>query len=79
MQITIKEGNNQLAISMMRILGNLAVTVSDSITADPLEGVEVTLDGQIAYTDATGFCLFEDIIPGNYNISLNKDGYTPIP
>jgi hypothetical protein len=79
MQVTINEGNNQLNITMVRILGNLTVTVSDSFTAEPIEGVEVNLDGQVALTDSTGVCLFENIIPGNYNISLDKDGYTPIP
>lgn len=78
MQITINEGNNQLDVTLNRITGNLIGSVTDSSTQQPIQGVKVTLDSQVVYTDTYGGFSISSIVPGIYNISFEKDSYDPI-
>lgn len=52
-------------------------TVSDSQTGETLVGVEVKLEGtsQKVYTDFDGNFAFENVAPGEYNISVSYISY----
>jgi len=41
-----------------------------------LEGVKCTLDGEVKYSDAGGFCSFFGVSQGAHTYSVSKDGYT---
>ena len=58
-------------------LANLYGKVTDAETGDPTEGVKVTIDGLVTYTDASGRYAFEGLGPGSYTITFEKDGYEP--
>jgi len=39
-----------------------------------LEGVKCTLDGEVQYSDAAGFCSFFDVSQGEHTYSVRKEG-----
>lgn len=76
--IVLVEGTNELNVGLTPIpppVANLYGVVTDAETGLPLEGVKVTIDGLIAYTNASGAYGFEGLTPGTYTIEFSKDGY----
>ncbi len=64
-----------VAVAIVSALAHLSGLVTDGNTGYPLEGVKVTLDGQIKYTDIEGMYAFFDLEPGDYPIKFEKEGY----
>lgn len=60
-------------------LANLYGVVTDAVTGKPIEGVKVTLDGMQVYTDSSGAYIYEELTPGIYTITFEKEGYEPKP
>jgi len=55
-------------------------TTLNGVVSDPkeqkfVEGALVTLDTLTTYTDAVGYYLFTDLSPGDYSLTVSKDGY----
>lgn len=78
MTIILSEGANELNVAMVPIpppVANLYGIVTDADTGYPLGGVKVTIDGLVAYTNASGAYAFEGLDPGSYMIEFSKDGY----
>jgi len=44
-------------------------------TGAPLGGVKISVDGITTYTNASGEYLIENVTPGNYLMTLEKEGY----
>ena len=61
------------------LYSTLACTVYDSATGRPVENATVTLTptGQQALTDAEGRTELHELDPGDYNVTVQKDGYQP--
>ncbi|MBA7641345.1 hypothetical protein ES703_49022 [subsurface metagenome] len=59
-------------------LANLYGVVTDAETGYPIEGVKVTIDGLTNYTDSLGQYAFQELTPGSYTISFEKEGYEPV-
>lgn len=57
---------------------SLTLSVKDKITGEPLAGVLITIQetGTKAYTDLEGFCNFQNIPAGKYNISTSYVSYS---
>ena len=75
--IVLVEGTNELNVGMTPIpppVANLYGVVTDAETGYALQGVKVTIDGLITYTDSLGQYAFE-LTPGSYSIEFSKDGY----
>ena len=49
--------------------------VIDSVTGQPIPGVLITLDGIQVGTDSQGNYIFEDLDPGSYTVTFEKEGY----
>ncbi|GAJ15809.1 unnamed protein product [marine sediment metagenome] len=76
--ITLHEGTNELNVEMTPLappLASLYGVVTDAETGYALEGVKVTIDGLVTYTDSLGQYAFEGLTPGSYTITFEKDGY----
>lgn len=76
--IVLYEGPNELNVGLMPIpppVANLYGVVIDAETGYALEGVKVTLDGLVTYTDSLGRYAFEGLTPGSYTITFERDGY----
>lgn len=76
--ITLVEGDNVLDVPLPPIpppTANLHGVVYDAETGYPIEGVKVTIDGLVTYTNASGAYAFEGLTPGTYTITFEKDGY----
>lgn len=76
--ITLYEGTNELNVGMTPIappVASLYGVVTDADTGYALEGVKVTIDGLVTYTDSLGQYAFEGLTPGSYEIKFEKDGY----
>ncbi|GAJ02849.1 unnamed protein product, partial [marine sediment metagenome] len=56
-------------------VANLYGVVTDAETASPIQGVTVTIDGLVTYTDSLGRYAFSGLSPGSYTITFEKDGY----
>ncbi|WLD93271.1 carboxypeptidase regulatory-like domain-containing protein [Alkalihalobacillus sp. AL-G] len=75
----------QLNFTLDAIEGvTLSGTVADSVSGDPIEGVKLTLtpedpEGFVeeTTTDATGNYAFDHLLPGNYELKLEVEGYLP--
>ncbi len=79
--VVLVEGNNQLNVQMTPIpppVANLYGVVIDAETSYPIEGVKVTIDGLVSYTNASGAYAFEGLAPGSYNITFEKEGYETV-
>lgn len=76
--ITLQEGTNELNVGMAPLappVASLYGVVTDAETGYALEGVKVTIDGLVTYTDSLGQYAFEGLTPGSYSIEFSKDGY----
>ncbi len=75
--ITLQEGNNELNVQMppVVVLANLYGVVTDAETGYPLEGVRVSINGLTTYTNGSGYYGFEELTPGSYTITFEKEGY----
>ncbi|MBA7468810.1 hypothetical protein ES707_04064 [subsurface metagenome] len=76
--ITLHEGTNELNVGMTPIappVASLYGLVTDAETGYALEGVKVTIDGLVTYTNSLGQYAFEGLTPGSYSIEFSKDGY----
>jgi len=49
--------------------------VTDAETGYPIEGVRVSLNGLVVYTDSSGYYAFRGVEPGSYTVTFLKDGY----
>ena len=59
--------------------GDLAVTVTDSATGQPISGADVQISGPTSAesgTDGSGNANFTGIPAGSYSIAVTKDGYS---
>ena len=76
--IVLTEGNNALNVGLTPIpppVANLYGVVTDAETGDPIQGVKVTINGLVTYTNSSGAYGFEGLTPGSYTITFEKDGY----
>ncbi len=76
--IILVEGSNELNVGLTPIpppVAELYGTVTDAETGYPIEGVKVTIDGVVTYTNASGAYAFEGLAPGSYTITFEKEGY----
>ena len=76
--IVLHEGDNELNVQMVPIpppVANLYGVVTDADTGQPIQGVKVTINGLITYTNSSGAYGFEGLTPGSYTIKFEKDGY----
>ncbi len=79
--IVLVEGNNELNVQLTPIpppVANLYGVVIDAETSYPIEGVKVTIDGLVSYTNASGAYAFEGLAPGSYTITFEKEGYETV-
>lgn len=79
--IVLIEGDNELNVGLTPIpppVANLYGVVTDADTGYALEGVKITLDGLIAYTDNLGQYAFTGLSPGSYGITFEKEGYETV-
>jgi len=49
--------------------------VTDADTGDPIEGVRISLNGLVTYTDSSGAYAFDGVAPGAYRVEFSKEGY----
>ena len=76
--IVLVEGSNVLNVGLTPIVpavANLYGQVTDAETGQPIQGVKVTIDGLVTYTNASGQYGFEGLTPGSHTITFEKDGY----
>lgn len=59
--------------------GNIAGSVSDQTTGEPVATVSVTLSpgGKSTVTGSDGSFSFVDLAPGDYTVDISKEGYNP--
>ncbi|GAI68618.1 unnamed protein product [marine sediment metagenome] len=79
--ITLYEGSNELNVGLIPILppvANLYGVITDADTGSPIEGVKVTIDGLVTYTNSSGAYAFEGLSPGAYTIAFEKEGYETV-
>lgn len=76
--ITLYEGTNELNVGLTPIpppVASLYGVVTDVETGYAIQGVKVTIDGLITYTDSLGRYAFSGLSPGSYTITFEKEGY----
>ena len=86
--VTLKEGLNELNVQMVSIappepvFATLHGVITDAETLTPLGGVSVGLwssDGAALlasdFTNSSGEYRMDNILPGNYLVVFEKDGY----
>ena len=76
--ITLYEGANEQNVGLPPIpppVANLYGVVTDAQTGYALQGVKVTLDGLVTYTDSLGRYAFDGLTPGGYTLTFEKSGY----
>ena len=81
MSINLVEGDNFQDISMVPIpppVANLYGTVVDSLSGYPIDGVKVTIQGVIAYTNSSGQYSFVGLELGSYPVTFEKVGYNTL-
>lgn len=59
-------------------VANLYGVIIDRKTGSPLDGVKISINGITTHTNANGIYLIENLIPGNYLMTLEKEGYGPL-
>jgi hypothetical protein len=55
--------------------GNIAGTITDASTGDPIESANVTVPGYFDITDQNGRYNITNVPAGTYTITVSKDGY----
>jgi methylmalonyl-CoA mutase N-terminal domain/subunit len=53
----------------------LLVTVTDSVTGQPVSGAQVSIAGMALNTNSVGQCIFTGIPVGQYEITVTMAGY----
>ena len=79
--VTLYEGNNELNVQLVPItapVANLYGVVIDAQTGYALQGVKVTLDSVVVYTNSSGYYSFTGLIPGAYSVKFEKSGYVTL-
>ena len=76
--ITLVEGDNELNVGLTPLVANLFGVVTDAETGYALEGVKVTIDSLVTYTDSLGRYAFERLTPGGYTITFRKENYETV-
>ncbi len=79
--ITLAEGNNTLNVQLVPVaapVANLYGVVTDAQTGYALQGVKVTLDSLVTYTDSSGYYSFTGLSVGAHSIKFEKDGFETI-
>ena len=79
--ITLYEGSNELNVGLIPIpppVANLYGVVTDAETGNPIQGVKVTINGLVTYTNSSGAYGFEGLTPGSYTITFEKEGYETV-
>jgi len=56
-------------------IGNVAGIVKDASTGNPIEGVQITVNGHSGITDADGHYNITNVLAGTYIATAFKDGY----
>jgi len=72
------EGNNEINISLVPIpplVANLYGVVTDAETGYPISDVKITINSLVTYTSSSGIYTLEGLLPGNYTIKFEKEGY----
>lgn len=75
--ILLHKGDNKRDITLSAVPGILYGVITDSKTGQPIQGVQVTIDGINVYTDASGQYTFDKIALGSYILAVMKTGYEP--
>ena len=76
--VVISNGITTVDVTLNPEVGNIAGTITDYITGEPIEGVQVSLEGfYVVITDAMGYYLFENLLIGIYDLSVELEGYYP--
>ncbi|MBE0661099.1 MAG: carboxypeptidase regulatory-like domain-containing protein [Bacteroidales bacterium] len=59
------------------LFGLLYATLTDDVSANPVNGAMVEIEGTSLYgiTEEEGICLIEYIVPGTYNVHISASGY----
>ena len=52
--------------------------VTDRDTAQPIEGVKVTLNSRVTYTDPLGYYEMTGLKAESHTLTFEKDGYAPV-
>lgn len=76
--ITLYEGNNVLNVQLVPIavpVATLYGLVTDAETGYALQGVKVTVDSLVAYTDSSGYYSFTGLSVGAHTIKFERAGY----
>ena len=76
--IVLAEGPNTLNVQLVPVpppTASLYGVVTDAQTGSRIAGVEVTINGQVTYTDIQGAYAFDGLEPGAYTITFEKEGY----
>jgi len=79
--ITLSEGQNQLNVALVPVgvpVASLSGVVTDGETNARLQGVKVSIDGLVTYTDSNGQYLFDGLNPGSYTVMFEKEGYETV-
>ena len=74
--ITVDAGETTSVDFELTLLpGNIAGTVTDASTGDPIAGATVTADGNSATTDANGAYTINNVSPGDYTVTASAAKY----
>ncbi|GAI65913.1 unnamed protein product [marine sediment metagenome] len=79
--IVLYEGSNELNVGLIPIpppVATLYGVVTNAETGSPIEGVKVTINGLVTYTNSSGAYGFEGLTPGSYTITFEKEGYETV-
>jgi hypothetical protein len=82
--INLTAGMNTLGIQLVptaptppppAATASLTVTVTDSVTGQPVSGAQVSIAGMALNTNSVGQCIFTGIPVGQYEITVTMAGY----
>lgn len=62
-----------VVMTSLVIYHSISFTILDG--SSPLEGAEITIDGETQTTNASGQAMFDDFEDGNYNYSVSLNGF----
>ncbi|MCF8226893.1 MAG: T9SS type A sorting domain-containing protein [Bacteroidales bacterium] len=72
---TVSGSDLPIAVAMTRVTYTVTFTVLDTVTEDPLEGAEITVDGQVLPLTNTAGITSIKLPDGSYTYSVNMEGY----